>query len=63
MLVHCRLQSGTAGVNLSSFLRTSPSPIAIHVILLFCLSVLSVYLPVSMSVITSKREVSTQIGS
>ena len=35
LLVHCRLQSGTAGVNLSSFLWTSPSPIAIHVILLY----------------------------
>ena len=33
MLVHRRLQSGTAVVTLSSFLRTSPSPITIHFML------------------------------
>ena len=41
LLVHCRPQSGTAVVNLSSFLRTSPSPITIHFMLF-----LSVLLPV-----------------
>ena len=55
LLVHCRLQSGTAGVNLSFGLLRAISRSMSY----YC----SVCLSVSMSVIASKREVSTQIGS